>query len=115
MVDDNEWPEYARKALPSGVVRKARRGGSPFERRARLMVECALEILGKTREQCSGDLHLPLSVAQFTLELRRRYAALHPELIYRTDATFERARLDRRRLPDLPRVVLRQGPPPRGA
>lgn len=77
------------------------------------MVECALQILGRTRDECHGDLYVPLSVAQFTQELRRRYAAQHPELIFRTDATFERARLDRRRLPDLPRVVLRQGPPPR--
>lgn len=113
MIDDREWPEYARRALPSGTVRAAKRRNSPFERRAQLMVECALLILGKTREQCLGDLYVPLSVAQFTRELRRRYAVLHPELIFRTDATFERARLDRKRLPHLPRVVLRQGPPPR--
>ena len=110
---DSQWPDYARKALPSGIVRKAKRLGSPFKRRAELMVECALLILGKTRDQCPGDLYVPLSVAQFTQELRHRYAAQHPELIFRTDATFERARLDRRRLPELPRVVLRQGPPPR--
>jgi hypothetical protein len=76
------------------------------------MVDCALALLGKTRAECHGDIHLPLSVAEFSAELRRRYADAHPDLVFRTDATFERARLDRRRLPGLPRVILRQGPPP---
>jgi hypothetical protein len=34
-------------------------------------------------------------------------------MTYRASSTFERARLDRRQLKDLPRVVLRQGPPPK--
>jgi hypothetical protein len=86
--------------------------GSPFESRARLVVKCALDILGKHPDETVGDIHLPISVAQFGAEFRRRYAISHPELAFRTAATFERARLDRRRLPDLPRVILRQGPPP---
>ena len=86
--------------------------GSPFESRARMVVQCALDILGKRPEDFAGDIHLPISVAEFSNEFRRRYAGSHPDLAFRTAATFERARLDRRRMPDLPRVILRQGPPP---
>lgn len=94
-------------------VPSRKRRGSPFERRAELVVDCALAILGSSRDQQSGDINLPLSVADFAREFHKRYAHSHPELAFRTDATFERARLDRRRLPHLPRVILRQGPPPR--
>jgi hypothetical protein len=87
------------------------------ERRARLVVRCACDLLGLDAERLEGkfegDLRLPISVSEFEHELRRRYAASHPELIYRTDSTLERARLDRSRLPHLPRVILRQGAPPR--
>jgi hypothetical protein len=85
---------------------------SPFELRARLVVECALDLLGQRADEVHGDIRLQISVAAFSSEFRRRYAVSHPELAFRTEATFERARLDRRRLPDLPRVILRQGPPP---
>ena len=84
------------------------------ERRARLMVRCACELLGVDPATVQGDLHLPLSVTEFENELRARFALSHPDLVYRTDSTTERARLDRTRLPGLPRVVLRQGAPPRG-
>jgi hypothetical protein len=83
------------------------------ERRARLMVRCACELLGLDETTATGDLQLPMSVAQFENELRARYASAHPDLVYRTDSTTERARLDRSRLPGLPRVILRQGAPPR--
>jgi hypothetical protein len=86
--------------------------GSPFESRARLVVKCALDILGLAEHEVDGDIHLQISVAEFGAEFQRRYAATHPDLAFRTAATFERARLDRRRMPDLPRVILRQGPPP---
>lgn len=83
------------------------------ERRARLMVRCACELLGVAESTVSGDLHLPMSVVEFENELRARFALTHPDLVYRTDSTTERARLDRSRLPGLARVVLRQGAPPR--
>lgn len=83
------------------------------ERRARLMVRCACELLGLDETSVTADLQLPLSVAEFENELRARFAATHPDLVYRTDSTTERARLDRSRLTGLPRVILRQGAPPR--
>jgi hypothetical protein len=85
------------------------------ERRARLVVQCACELLGIDPASATADLQLALSVEEFESELRRRYAGSHPELIYRTDSTLERARLERARLPRLPRVILRRGAPPRGA
>lgn len=85
------------------------------ERRARLVVQCACDLLGIDPGSAATDLRLALSVQQFARELRRRYAATHPDLIYRTDSTLERARLERARLPWLPRVILRRGAPPRGA
>ena len=82
------------------------------ERRARLVVQCACELLGVDPATASGDLHLMLSVEEFERVLRERYAVTHPQLIYRTDSTLERARLERARLPRLPRVILRRGAPP---
>jgi hypothetical protein len=101
--------------FPAGTgndIRAPKLHGSPFESRARLVVQCALELLGKRADEVQGDIHLSISVVDFSSEFRRRYAGSHPDLAFRTAATFERARLDRRRLPDLPRVILRQGPPP---
>jgi hypothetical protein len=85
---------------------------SVSERRAALVVQCASELLGKPTPTGS-DIHLPMSVSEFEQELRSRYAAAYPELVFRTDSTLERARLDRSRYPHLPRVVLRQGAPRR--
>ena len=85
------------------------------ERRARLVVQCACDLLGIDPASAAKDLRLALSVQEFEGELRRRFAVSHPELIYRTDSTLERARLERARLPWLPRVILRRGAPPRGA
>ncbi|MGH8314202.1 MAG: hypothetical protein ACRETU_03515 [Steroidobacterales bacterium] len=82
------------------------------ERRARLVVQCACELLGVDPDTASGDLQLTLSVQEFEQALRDRYAVTHPQLIYRTDSTLERARLERARLPRLPRVILRRGAPP---
>jgi hypothetical protein len=82
------------------------------ERRARLVVQCACELLGVDPATASGDLHLMLSVEEFERALRDRYAVTHPQLIYRTDSTLERARLERARLPRIPRVILRRGAPP---
>ena len=86
---------------------------SVAERRARLVIQCACELMGVPPESATADVHLPISVREFEAELRIRYAQSHPDLIYRTDSTLERARLERARLPHLPRVILRRGAPPR--
>ena len=86
---------------------------SPFERRATLVVQFAMELAGLSAEQITGDITLPLSAAEFQRELQKRYGDAHPELAFRSMATVERARLQRERLPHLPRIILRQGPPPR--
>jgi hypothetical protein len=84
------------------------------ERRARLAVQCACDLLGLDSPGLDGrDLRLNISVAEFEQALRERYAQSHPDLIFRTDSTLERARLSRARFPYLPRVVLRRGAPPR--
>jgi hypothetical protein len=84
-----------------------------FLRRALLVIQCARELPGATIDPETGQINLDLSSRQFELELRRRYGKSHPDLVFRADSTFERARLDRHRYKDLPRVVLRQGPPPK--
>jgi len=75
------------------------------------MVQCALELPGARVCPDTGQIHLDLSTKQFEAELRRRYGRSHPDLVFRADSTFERARLDRHRHAHLPRVILRQGPP----
>lgn len=97
-------------AHPANNQRRA----SPFERRATLVVNFAMELAGVAPEQVSGDITLPLSAAEFQRELQKRYGVAHPELAFRSMATVERARLQRDRLSHLPRIILRQGPPPRG-
>lgn len=77
------------------------------------MIQCACELLGVPVDGTNGAIQLPLSVSEFENELRARFGAEHPELVFRTDSTLERARLDRRGLPGLPRVILRQGAPRR--
>jgi hypothetical protein len=89
------------------------RRASPFERRAKLVVKFAMELAGVSPDQVNGDITLPLSAAEFQRELQKRYGDAHPELAFRSMATVERARLQRDRLPQLPRIILRQGPPPR--
>ena len=83
------------------------------ERRARLVVRCACELLGVDESSVNADLHLPMSVTEFDHALRARFAVMHPDLVYSTDSTTERARLNRSGLAGLPRVILRQGAPPR--
>ena len=84
-----------------------------FLRRALLVIQCARELPGAKISPETGQINLDLSTRQFELELRRRYGKSYPDLVFRADSTFERARLDRHRYKDLPRVVLRQGPPPK--
>ena len=86
---------------------------SVAERRAHLVVQCACQILGIDAHAAPSELHLPLSVAEFEAELRNRFGAAHPDLVFRTDSTLERARLDRRGLEHIPKVILRQGAPRR--
>lgn len=86
---------------------------SVFERRARLVVQCALSIPGMKVSRWTGDIKVPLSIQEFAQEFQSRFGTSHPRMTYRASSTFERARLDRRQLKDLPRVVLRQGPPPK--
>jgi len=94
--------------LGDGGIRHA----SVAERRAQLVVRCARDLLGD-RAPVTGDLQLQLSVNEFERALRERYGNQHPDLVYRTDSTLERARLERRQFPHLPKVVLRQGAPRR--
>ncbi|MGH8252621.1 MAG: hypothetical protein ACRES2_01190 [Steroidobacteraceae bacterium] len=111
-------PYSARRHIESesSAVRAASspRRPSPFERRATLVVRFAMELAGVAPEQVNGDITLPLSAAEFQRELQKRYGVAHPELAFRSMATVERARLQRDRLAHLPRIILRQGPPPRG-
>ena len=111
-------PYSARRPIESDVSGPrpptSPRRPSPFERRATLVVRFAMELAGVVPEQVSGDITLPLSAAEFQRELQKRYGVAHPELAFRSVATVERARLQRDRLSHLPRIILRQGSPPRG-
>ena len=114
MIEDTE----SKRPMPQLVVtgdtaRHARLGSSTAERRARLVVNCACEILGLDPGTHTGEIRLPLSVEEFEHELRQRYALTYPDLVFRTDSTLERARLERRGLESIPRVILRQGAPRR--
>jgi hypothetical protein len=82
-------------------------------RRAELVVQFACELLGLQSVPQVEALRLPLSVSEFQQRLQRRYAGQHPRLVMRSEATIERARLVRTEPIHLPRVVLRQGAPPR--
>ena len=97
----------------SAAGKHSKRRNTPFERRATLVVQFAMELAGIRAGPAAGDITLPLSAAEFQRELQRRYGNQHPDLTFRSLATVERARLQRDRVPHLPRVILRQGPPPR--
>ena len=110
MIDDGNAP---RAAAAAGMASPAQiKPQSVAERRAALMVRCAREIAGATVTP-EADISVPLSVLEFERELRARYGSSEPELVFRTDSTLERARLDRTHLRHLPKVILRQGAPPR--
>lgn len=81
-------------------------------RRARLVVRCATEFMGVDEPRSSEPLQLQLSAAEFESLLQSRYGESHPDLVFRTESSIERARLDRTRWPELPKVLLRQGAPP---
>jgi hypothetical protein len=83
--------------------------------RAHLVVRCACDILGLKDIPATPDLRLNLTVEEFGVELVKRYATTHPGLVFRTESSIERARLERRFKEALPKVHLRQGAPPRAS
>jgi hypothetical protein len=86
---------------------------SVSERRAALVASFAREMAGSVVAS-NGDIHVPVSVVEFEQALRARYGASYPELVYRTDSTLERARLERpAALRHIAKVILRQGAPRR--
>lgn len=113
MIDDTESQRPKPLLFAASGTGSVRAGASTAERRARLVVICACEILGLDPSTQTGEIRLPLSVEEFEHELRQRYALTHPDLVFRTDSTLERARLERRGLEFIPRVILRQGAPRR--
>ena len=86
---------------------------SVSERRAALVAAFAREMHGAVVAS-NGDIHVPVSVLEFETAIRARHGASDPELVYRTDSTLERARLERPpALQHIAKVVLRQGAPRR--
>jgi hypothetical protein len=85
--------------------------GQVMSVRARLVVEFACELLGLDQVPATESIRLDMSVEDFTAAFEQRYAQEYPKLVFRGDATLERARLHRRDNPKLPRVVLRKGRP----
>ncbi len=85
--------------------------GQVMKLRTRLVVEFACELLGLPEVPAADALRLDMSVEDFSEAFERRYGARFPKLVFRGDATLERARLHRRDAPQLPRVVLRKGRP----
>lgn len=81
--------------------------------RARLVVRCACDFLGLAKVPAVPELRVELTVLEFQALLERDYGSSHPNLVYRTDSTIERARLTRCAEWGLPKVVLRQGAPVR--
>lgn len=79
--------------------------------RAELVVRCACALLGLADVPPVYALRLDVSVQEFDHELRARFGRSHPELVYRTESTTERARLMRDPSWRLPKVILRQGAP----
>jgi hypothetical protein len=81
--------------------------------RARLVVRCACDFLGLAEVPAVSELKVAVTVLEFQKLLERGYGSSHPNLVYRTDSTMERARLTRYPEWGLPKVVLRQGAPVR--
>jgi hypothetical protein len=79
--------------------------------RAELVVRCACALLGLADVPPVDTLRVDVSVQEFDQELRTRFGRSHPEPVYRTESTTERARLMRDPSWRLPKVILRQGAP----
>jgi hypothetical protein len=100
----------AQTATPVGSVAVKH---SVSARRAELVAAFARELPGAVIAS-NGDIHVPVSVLEFEQAIRARHGSTHPELVYRTDSTLERARLERpQALQHIAKVILRQGAPRR--
>jgi hypothetical protein len=82
--------------------------------RADLVVRCACDLLGVAAVPDTTVIRLELTVLQFQQALQERYGAQFPRLVFCDEDSIERARLDRTRFPEVPKVMLRRGAP-RGA
>ena len=92
-------------------VSDTRARASVGRQRAELVVRCACALLGLADVPPVDALRLDISVQEFDHEMRTRFGRSHPELVYRTESTTERARLMRDPSWQLPKVMLRQGAP----
>jgi hypothetical protein len=92
-------------------VKPNRKRQSVLERRATLAVEFARQLLGDAEQPGGKPLVLCLRAGEFQVLFRERYASKYPDLVHRSESSLERARLERRKLPHLPRVILKQGAP----
>jgi hypothetical protein len=81
--------------------------------RAELVVGFACELLGAESVPGDGVIRLEVTVAQFQVALQARYGTQFPRLVYCDEDSIERARLDRKRFAELPKVMLRRGAPRR--
>jgi len=79
--------------------------------RADLVVRCACDLQGIVSVPPSTTIRLDLTVQEFQRILQERYGAQFPQLVYCDEDSIERARLDRRRFPEVPKVMLRRGAP----
>lgn len=93
------------------MARNTRAGTAKL--RAELVVQFACELLGAATAPDGGQLKLELTVAQFQQALQARYGTQFPRLVYCDEDSIERARLDRSRFAEIPKVMLRRGAPPR--
>ncbi len=93
------------------MARNGRAGTA--KQRAELVVRFACELLGLENAPPGGQLKLELTVAQLQQTLQARYGTQYPRLVYCDEDSIERARLDRTRFPELPKVMLRRGAPRR--
>ena len=81
--------------------------------RAELGVSFACELLGAGNASDGVELKLELTVAQFQQALQTRYGTQFPRLVFCDEDSIERARLDRSRFTEIPKVMLRRGAPRR--
>ncbi|MFO1265507.1 MAG: hypothetical protein U1F67_01075 [Rubrivivax sp.] len=96
------------------MARNTRAGTAKL--RAELVVRFACELLGAEITPDGGELRLELTVAQFQQALQARYGTQFPRLVFCDEDSIERARLDRKRFAEIPKVMLRRGAPrPRDA
>lgn len=93
------------------MARNTRAGTAKL--RAELVVQFACELLGAGTVPDGSELRLELTVAQFQRALQARYGTQFPRLVYCDEDSIERARLDRSRFADIPKVMLRRGAPRR--